>query len=102
MKRSIYAKTSKPNGQRASVSPIELPSDRPIGLSPITQEWSAEFSLQLETMRNLIRISGEQPVEAGNNRTQKNRLSQLWRVAKDPIDPVCSFSSFLEVDSNHA
>jgi hypothetical protein len=51
MRRSIYAKTSKPHGQKASASSIELTSDRPIGLSPITQERSAEFSLQLETMR---------------------------------------------------
>jgi hypothetical protein len=51
MRRSIYAKTSKPHGQKASASSIELTSDRPIGPSPTTQERSAEFSLQLETMR---------------------------------------------------
>jgi hypothetical protein len=44
----------------------------------------------------------QQPVEAGNNRTKEDRLSQRWLVGKDPVDLVGSFPAFGEVGSNHA
>jgi hypothetical protein len=54
----------------------------------------------LENYANLVRISGEQPIEAGNNRTKEDRLSERWLVGEDPIDLFGSFPSFGEVGGN--
>jgi hypothetical protein len=45
--------------------------------------------------------SSEQSVEAGNNRTKEDRLSERWLVAEEPVDLVGSFPSFGEVSSYH-
>jgi hypothetical protein len=36
--------------------------------------------------RSSVLPSSEQSVDAGNNRTKEDRLSQRWLVAEDPID----------------